>query len=175
MAIESAKVVSKYSWRAFSASGALRGDDLAQFVGVERGFALHLILRLPPDQVGKGLREARVLGEGVSDIDVELKGDREAVIHQAGGDKDTLRIAQRKIAVADSAIAEQHIVAIGNQGLVAVGDGERNKVECLAGEDSSNRLRNSSDHALQLVGRKVDLAAGSITNAIGSLLHRGDP
>ena len=117
------------------------GDDLAEFVGVERSFALHLVLRLLPDQVGKGLREASVLGEGVRDIDVELEGDREAVIHEAGGDKDTLRIAQRKIAVADSAVAEQHIVAIGDQGLVAVGDGERNKVECFAGEDCGNRLR----------------------------------
>ena len=82
-----------------------------------------------------------MLGEGVRDIDVELEGDGEAVVHEPGGDKDTLRIAERKIAMADSAVAEQHIVAIGNQCLVAVGNGERNEVECFAGEDSGNRLR----------------------------------
>ncbi len=116
-----------------------------------------------------------MFGEGVRDIDVELEGDGEAVIHEAGGDKDTLRIAKRKIAMADGAVAEQHIVTVGNQSLVAVGDGERNEVECFAGEDGGNRLRNGADHALQLVGGKVDLAAGGIADAVGSLLHRGEP
>ncbi len=130
---------------------------------------------LLPDQVGKGLREAGLVGEGVSDIDVELKGDREAVIHEAGGDKDALRIAKSKIAVADGAVAEQHIVTIGNQSLVAVGDGERNEVECLAGKDGGNRLRNRTNHALQLVGGEVDFTAGGITDAVGGLLHGGEP
>jgi len=34
----------------------------------------------------------------------------------------------------DSAIAEKDIVTIGNQSLIAIGDGERNKVEGLADE-----------------------------------------
>ena len=146
----SAKVASRYSWRAFSASGPLLFATLrnsyASSVVSPRTLSFHLF----PRQVGEVLRNPHALHEVVSHIDEELEGDGEAVFHQAGGDEDALRIAQRLVAMADGAVGQLHVVAVGDHGLVAHVQGERHKVVGLAIQSRRNRPRHGSHHALQI-------------------------
>src|SRR5207253_115442 len=67
-------------------STSARGRELAEFVRVERGLAADLAFDLLPGQLGELLGDAGALDESVAHVDVELEGDRELIVHEAGGD-----------------------------------------------------------------------------------------
>ncbi len=56
----------------------------------------------------------------MSYVDIKLERDGEFVVHQAGGDEDALRAAQLQIAVANRAVAERNVVAVGDNRLVSL-------------------------------------------------------
>ena len=107
------------------------------------------------------------------DVDVELERDREFVVHQAGGNEHTLRIAQIQITVANGILAQRDIVAVGNQRLLALADGERNEVVSLAGERGRGGARDSGNHPVQIVLGNGDFPGTGVTNTVGRLRNRG--
>ncbi len=48
---------------------------------------------------------AHCLNEMMAGVDEEFEGKGEAVLHQAGGDEDALRVAELEVAVADGSVA----------------------------------------------------------------------
>src|SRR5208337_4969738 len=114
--------------------GTVCGGKLARLPGVERSFSAHTGFHLLPGQVSEMLRHTGAFDQGVPDVDVELEGHRKLVFHQAGGDEDALRISQVQVAMANRIVAEGNVVAVGNDGVVALSDRERYKVVRLAAE-----------------------------------------
>src|SRR5579872_3007930 len=58
------------------------GCKFSRFPCIQRSFTTNVCFRLFPDQIAEFARDSGLLDESVSDIDVELKSDRELVIHQ---------------------------------------------------------------------------------------------
>ena len=83
-------------------------------------------------------------------VDVELKSDRELVVHQPGGDEHALRIAQLDIAMADGVVAEGNVVAVGDHGVVALVHRERDEVIGLALQGRGGGVRDGGDHSFQI-------------------------
>src|SRR5262249_24182923 len=94
------------------------GSELAQLEGVHAALAANIALCLLPNDRGELFGDSRFLDKGVADVDEELEGYGELVVHDARGNKDTLRAADVGIAVADRAIAEFAVIVLGNAGIV---------------------------------------------------------
>src|SRR5215472_7214062 len=73
--------------------------------------------------------------------------------------------------MADCSLKRRTIKALRYQGLVAVADGERHKIEGFAVKSGRNRARHRADNALQIVGREHDLSRSGITDAVRRLVH----
>ena len=58
----------------------------------------------------------------MADVDEELESYRELVVHHTRGDEHALRAANIVVAMADSAVAEFAVVALGDTGIVAFTD-----------------------------------------------------
>ena len=71
--------------------------------------------------------------------------------------------------MANRVIAKRNVVAVGNHGLIALGDGERNKVVSLAAERGRHRHRHHGNHAVKIVVGYRDLARTRIADAIRRL------
>ena len=108
----------------------------------------------------------------VAHIDIELERHRELVVHQAGRDKDALRITQIQIAVADGVVAQLHVIAVGDHRVFALAHGQRDEVIRVAVKGPGGRFGNGGDHALKIGIGDGDLARNGITNAIGRLRNR---
>src|SRR5581483_9528256 len=104
--------------------------------------------------------------ECMAHINVKLKSDGEFVIHQSSGDEHTLRIAQLKVAMADCVVTEGNVIAISNDGLVALIDGERNKIVGLTLQSPGNGFRNRRHHALEVGVRNAHLSRDGITDSV---------
>ena len=109
-------------------------------------------------------------------VDVKLEGHGKLVVHQAGGNKNTLGIAAGQVAVAHSLIAEGNVVALSNQGVVAVANRQRHKVIGFLIQRGGNRAGHCGHHALQVIGCERGLAKRGIANPVGGLgdLRRAD-
>ncbi len=147
------------------------GSNLAKLVSVQRGFAFDFILRLFPNKISKRLRDSSALDKGMANVDKELECDGELVVHQAGGDKNALGVAESQIAVTDRLVTEGDIIAIGDQGVVSLADREWDEVVGLAIERVRNGVGERGNHALEFRCRDGDLSARGIANTIGRLLN----
>ena len=145
------------------------GGEFARIHSVERSFAADAGFGLLPHQICEILRDSGALDEGVSDIDVELEGDGKFVVHQAGGDEDALRAAELQIAMANRAVAEGNVVAVGDDGLVSLIDGERDEVIRLAIKRRSDRLGDDGDHAFDISAGNIHFAGNGVTDSVRSL------
>src|SRR5215470_15486862 len=74
--------------------------------------------------------------------------------------------------MANGVIAEGNVVAIGNNGLIALVHRERNKVIGLAVESTGNGCRHSRNHPLELGRRHTHFAGNRIADAIRGLRDR---
>ena len=108
----------------------------------------------------------------MADVDEELEGDGEAVFHQPGGDEHALRIAQRLVAMADGAVGELHVVAVGDHGVVAHVQRERDEVVGLAIKRRGNGPGHGVHHALQIGDAGGDLSHHRVADAVGGLRYR---
>jgi len=104
---------------------------------------------------------------------MKLECHRELVVHQAGRDEHALRIAEVEVAVADGVVAQRDVVALGDERLITLADGEWHEVVGLALERSRDRARYGCDHAVEIGFGKRDLAAVRVANAIGRLRDGG--
>jgi hypothetical protein len=108
----------------------------------------------------------------VADIDVELESHGKFVVHQAGGDEDALGIAEIEVAMANGVVAEGHIIAIGDDGLVTLGYGEGYEVVRFAGECGGHRHGDRGDHAFEIVVGDGDFTGAGIADAVRGLRNR---
>ena len=116
----SEKLAAKNSFLYFSVSGpgpvaSLRDSHASSDVSPRALFS-HLL----PDHIGESLRHSSPLHYRMPSIDVELESHRKLVVHQARGNKHTLGIAQIEVAMADGVVAQCHVIAVGDHGLVAL-------------------------------------------------------
>src|SRR5206468_7276321 len=100
--------------------GAVGSSQLAGFKGVERRLAANPGFDLGPGQIGELARHSSTLDQRVPNIDKKLERYGKLVVHQAGGDEDALRVAETQIAMADRAVAQRHVVAVGDEGFLAM-------------------------------------------------------
>ena len=105
-------------------------------------------------------------------IDVELERDGKFVVHQTSGNEDALRVAQIQVAMANGVIAEGHIVAVGDDGFVALGHGERHEIIRLAAEGGGDGHGDGGNHALEIIAGNGDLAGAGVADAIWRLGNR---
>ncbi len=173
--MESAKVASRVFVPCLFCFRAVGGRNFSQLISVQRGFAADPAFHLLPRQIGELLRDADTVNEVVAHIDEELEGDGEAVFHQPGGDEDALRIAQRLVAMADGAIGELHVIAVGDHRLVAQIQRERDEVVRFAIERGSDGTRHSVHHALQIGNASRHLAHNRVADAVAGLGNRRHP
>ncbi len=126
---------------------------------------------MTPGEFGELLGNAGLLHEGVRHVDIELKSDGEFVVHQAGGDEDALRVAESEVAMADGAVAERDVVALGDHDLLILNHRERHEVVSLALEGGGDGNRHGGHHALEVGGAERDLAQAGVTDAVGRLRY----
>src|SRR5208282_2086123 len=105
-------------------------------------------------------------------VDVELEGYGKFVVHQAGGDEDALGVAEIQVAMANGIVTESNVVTIGNDGFVALGNGERDEVIRFAGEGGGYRAGDGRDHALEIVVGNGDFTRAGIADSVGGLRNR---
>ncbi|MGO9087085.1 MAG: hypothetical protein ACLQBK_17840 [Candidatus Sulfotelmatobacter sp.] len=151
------------------------GGQFARLPGIERSFAAHARFHLAPGQLAELARDSRFPHQRVADIDIELEGHGELVIHQAGRNEHALRTAQVQVAMADGIIAEGNVVTVGDQGFVALAHGERNEVIGVAFECGRDTRGNGGDHSLQIERVHRDLARHGVADPIGRLGNRRQP
>ncbi len=146
----SEKVAARYSFLCFSVSGAARSPALRDSHASSEVSPRASASTCFHTRSAERLRHSHLLDYGVSHVDVELKCDRELIVHQAGGNEHALRIAQLEIAMADGVVAEGNVVAVGDHGFVALVHRERDKVISLALQSGRSRVRDGGDHSLQI-------------------------
>lgn len=71
--------------------------------------------------------------------------------------------------MADGVVAEGDVVAIGDNGFVSLGDGERDKIVSLAGKRGGDGHRDGGDHAFEVVFGDGDLSGTRVADAVGRL------
>ena len=77
--------------------------------------------------------------------------------------------------MADGVIAESHVVAVCDDGVVPLADGQRDKVIGFALERGRDRHGNGGNHPLKIEGVDRDFAGAGVADAIGSLRHGSKP
>ena len=108
----------------------------------------------------------------VAGVDEELKGQRETVLHEPGGDEGDLGALELDVTMADGAVAEIDGVGGRDQHLFLVGDGERNKIVSVLGEAFGDRHRHRLDHAGEIGFGEVRIAKGSVEDSVGTFNNR---
>ena len=108
----------------------------------------------------------------VAGVDEELEGQRETVLHEAGGDEGDLGVLEFDVAVADGAVAEVDGVGGRDQHLFFVGDGERNEIVSVFGEALGDGHRHRLDDAGEIGFGEVRVAKTSVENSIGRFNNR---
>ena len=123
---------------------------------------------LLPDKLGKFVLHASPFHERMRHVDVELERERELVVHEAAGNKDALRVTEVQVAMADGVIAERDIVAVGDDGLLALAHRERHEIVRLARERGGDRVGTAATMRSRSLSDSGDLPDG-ITDAVGCL------
>ncbi len=77
--------------------------------------------------------------------------------------------------MADRVIAERDVIAVGNDGLFSLADGERNEVVGFAFQRVRDFSGHGGDHALEIEGVDRDLSRHGIADSVGCLRDRREP
>ena len=72
--------------------------------------------------------------------------------------------------MANGSVRRWSVKALSHQRFVPVANGQRHKVEGLALQGRSDRVRHRAYDSLQIVGRKHDLTGGGIADTVGCLV-----
>src|SRR5208283_2661834 len=154
----------------FSVSLAGIEGAAARLPGVLAGFATHLRFGLRPGEAGEAVRDAGDVDKVVGDIDEELEGQAEAVFDEAGGEEDGLGGSERRVTMANGAVAELDVVGGGDEVFAGVGDGEGHEVVGSMAKGLRERGGNGADEALEIGVGDAGLSPGGVADAVGGLL-----
>src|SRR5437016_1441251 len=110
-------------------------------------------------------------------IDEELEGDRELIVEHTRRDEDAFRTAELEVAMAARAVAQAHVIALRDAGLIRLGGGfafaedERHEVERPLLERGSDAAGHGAHHMLDVRRLQQVLAEHGVAEAICGLRH----
>src|ERR1700676_1312004 len=146
--------------------------EFACLPGIERSLSAYSRFSLLPGQLGKVLRNAGVVDERMTHVDIKLERHREFVFHQTGRDEDALCIAKIEVTVANGVIAQRHVITVGDYRFVSLRHRKRHKVVRLATERRGDGGGHSGDHAIEISLRDRDFTGARVADAIWRLGNR---
>src|SRR5260370_3525263 len=120
----------------------------ARFESLHARFSADVRHGLRPYQLGKIGRNTSLFHKGVRHVDLKLKSHGEAVVQQAGGDEETLRVAGIDIPMARRLSRKAAVKALRDQGSLAIAAGQPPKVRLLAADRSCHAGSHGLPHAL---------------------------
>lgn len=157
----------------FFVGGVAVESAAAVFPGVLTGFSACVGFGLRPHEIGKAGGDADGFDKVVADVDEKFKGQRKAVLHDAGGDEDAVRAAELCVAMADGVFGEIDGVSGGDGGLVSVAESERHEVVGAAGEGVGNGRGHGLHDALEILRSDLGVSKVREAKAVGGLADGG--